>query len=229
MSRPENEQRIGDQFKASRERAISLANRFVDDADAVVDQATEIFEGMIPDMAYVDNPDDPMAASVFICCGSLALYLALKEQGVEVHQYGSALLEDLRNTPPPAPQPTDESTSAKERFSRFIAAGKASHNAARPGEFVFEAFLGDQSEYDWGMNIKSCAICHAFSKYDAMALVPYMCATDDLISDFGESGLRRTGTIALGAHQCDFRYKSRGEPLRLVEQYADRIHDPGQD
>jgi len=205
---------------------MSLAGRFVDDPETVVDRATEIFEGMIPDMAYVDNPDSPMASSVFVCCGSLALYLALKQRGVDEHQYGSALLRSIRNTPPAEPEPHDDKLSMQERFAGFVASGEASQSEARTGEFVFEAFLGDRSEYDWGMNVKSCAICHAFAKYDAMGLVPYMCATDDLMSDFGEQGLKRTGTIALGAHQCDFRYKSGGEPLRLVGQYPDHIRDP---
>ncbi len=73
------------------------------------------------------------------------------------------------------------------------------------------------------MNIKSCAICHAFSKYDAMDLVPYMCASDDVVSDRGGQGLRRNGTIALGRHECDFRYERGGEPLRVAEQYPERI------
>jgi hypothetical protein len=226
MSRTDNEQRIRDQFKDSRQRAIDLAGRFVDDAEVVVDEAAAIFEGMLPDMAYVDNPDSPMAASVFVCCGSLALYLALKQRGIDAHQYGGALLESIRSAPP-VPQSTDEGTSAQKRFAQFVASGEASQKSARTGEFVFEALIGDRSEYDWGMNVKSCAICHAFSKYDAMDLVPYMCATDDLLSDAAGQGLRRTGTIALGAHQCDFRYKSGGEPLRLVAQYPDRIRDPG--
>ena len=96
-------------------------------------------------------------------------------------------------------------------------------------QFVFEAFLGDRSEYDWGMNVKSCAICYAFSKYDAMDLVPHMCATDDVVSDRDNQGLRRTGTIALGAKRCDFRYKRGGEPLHLAPQYRDRIRDERSD
>jgi len=228
MSRTENERRIRDQFNDSRPHAINLAGRFVDDPETVFDEAAEIFEGMLPDMAYVDNPNSPMAASVFVCCGWLAVYLTLKRRGVDVHQYGSALLEAIRNAPPPAPEPAEDGASPQERFARFVKSGEASQQSARAGEFVFEALIGDRAEYDWGMNVKSCAICHAFAKYDAMDLVPYMCATDDLMSDFGGQGLRRTGTIALGAHQCDFRYKSGGEPLRLVEQYPDRIRDPGQ-
>lgn len=56
-----------------------------------------------------------------------------------------------------------------------------------------------------------------------MDLVPYMCATDDVVSDRGGQGLRRTGTIAVGAHQCDFRYKRGGEPLHLAPQCPQRF------
>jgi hypothetical protein len=73
------------------------------------------------------------------------------------------------------------------------------------------------------VNITRCGICHAYAKHDAMEFTPYMCATDDLESDRLGQGLRRTGTIALGAHRCDFRYKAGGEPLRLAEQYPDQI------
>lgn len=225
MTRAENEQWIRDQFTASRERAVAMAAGFVDDAPAVVDEATDIFNAMIPDMAYVDNPESPMASSVFVCCGSLALFLALKKHNVSAHQYGSALLDSMRHQPPAPMASEDDDRPMQERFSEFIERGETSQRDPREGEFVFEAFLGDRSDYDWGMNIKSCAICHAFAKYDAMELVPYMCATDDVMSDFGNQGLRRNGTIALGAHQCDFRYKSGGDPLRLVEKYPEQIHD----
>lgn len=128
----------------------------------------------------------------------------------------------------PITQPEEQPESSKgqsrrEQFAAFISAGEASQKEAAPGEFVFEAFLGDREDYDWGMNVKSCAICHSFSKYDAMDLVPYMCATDDVMSDKGKQGLRRTGSIAVGAHQCDFRYKRGGEPGHLSKQYPHKI------
>ncbi|MCZ6616861.1 MAG: L-2-amino-thiazoline-4-carboxylic acid hydrolase, partial [Gammaproteobacteria bacterium] len=89
--------------------------------------------------------------------------------------------------------------------------------------YTFLLVYGDRETYDWGMNVKSCGICYQFSKYDAMDLVPYMCATDDVMSDLGHQGLRRTGTIAVGAHQCDFRYQRKGEPGHLADKYPDRI------
>jgi hypothetical protein len=179
--------------------------------------------------SYMDDPDHIMASAVFGCCGVLALYLPLKKRGVDVHQFGSAFLEQTRTVLPEASDAANDEMSPRDRIARLIESGKASKSVAKPGEFVFDAFWGDRSEFNWGMNIESCAICHAFSNYGAMELVPYMCASDDLMSDFGDDGLRRTGTIALGAHCCDFRYKPGGEPLRLVEQYPEQIRDLGQE
>ncbi len=50
-----------------------------------------------------------------------------------------------------------------------------------------------------------------------------MCATDDSMSDAGNQGLRRTGTIALGADHCDFRFRHGDEPKRLAPQYPEKI------
>jgi hypothetical protein len=205
---------------------MRLAGEFVDDAERVIEEATTIFDDMIPGMAYVDSPDKPMAYSLFGCSATLAVYLALHKRGVDVHAFGSTMLQRMMNAPAPEREPEEQSeedrATPRERFAGFIEAGEASRRDTVSGEFVFEAFLGE-GRGEWGMNIKSCAICHAFSKYDAMDLVPYMCATDDVMSDKGDQGLRRTGSIALGASHCDFRYKAGGEPRPLAGQYPELI------
>ena len=33
----------------------------------------------------------------------------------------------------------------------------------------------------------------------------------------------RKGSIGVGAYQCDFVFEKNGTPLRLVDQYPDRI------
>ena len=225
MTQQESEEFVRNVFEEARPKFGRLAASLVDDGPAAVDAAAAIFERMIGDMPYLDNPNHPMASAIFGCSASLALYLAMKECGVDVHDFGSGMLTGMANAPEPEPDPAEprDSRPMKERFAGFIATAEASQRDAKPGEFVFEAFLGDRSEFDWGMNVKSCAICSMFSKYDAMDLVPYMCATDDVVSDQRKQGLRRTGTIAVGAHQCDFRYKRGAEPQRLAEQYPDRI------
>lgn len=182
------------------------------DAETVLASARVGFEAMLHELPYVDRPRHTMAGSMFACGAQLAVYEVLRERGVNAHAWGRA----IHGLPAGAP-PEDE--AGRER-ARSDAA--ESQESASSGEFVFEWLEGDESS-DRGMNITSCAICHLFGKHDAMELVPYMCAFDDVVSDAGNQGLRRTGTIALGASHCDFRFQQGGEPLRLAEQYPDLI------
>lgn len=226
MTHPNHERVLGF-FTRREQRSRALAGALVQDADAVVEEARGIYEQMIPTMAYVDEPDLPMAGNLFDCNVLLALFLSLRTRGVDAHAMGRAMLAGIANSrpePPPAdPDRPRDTRTPLERFQAFIAAGEASQREGKPGQFVFEAYVGDRKETDWGMNVKSCAICHSFGKHDAMDLVPYMCASDDLMSDRDGAGLRRSGTLALGADRCDFKYKKGGDPVRLVELYPDRI------
>lgn len=228
MTDKANEARVRKVFDEGRKRSVLLVANFVDDGDAVVDEAAVLFEDMIPGMAYLDTPDAPMAGAVFSCNTLLALWLVLKERGVDVHVFGAAMLAGLSKRPAPKPAAPEEDSQGTpaplEGFEALITSGEASQRGAKPGEFVYEARLGDPEAKEWSMNIKSCAICHSFGKQGAMDLVPYMCASDDVVSDLDGAGLRRTGSIALGAHQCDFVYKHGGEPQRLAELYPDKIH-----
>jgi hypothetical protein len=221
MSRQENEQHVRGIFDAARPRLAKLAAQYVDDAESVAARAAQIFDGLIPGMAYVDDPKHIMAESVFVCSVNLAAYLALKDHGVDTHEFGAAMIERLKNASVPPPAAEQQQAGG---LKALIDSAAASQKNAKPNEFVFEVLPKDDSDFDWGMNIKSCAICHQCAKHDAMELVPYMCATDDVVSDKAGQGLQRTGSIALGAHHCDFRFKQGGEPKRLVEQYPDQIH-----
>ena len=223
MTRQENERIVRNFFEEGKPKYVQLASSLVDDAEAAVEEAARIFERMIPNMAYVEKPEHPMASITFVTMTLLAVHLALRERGVGVHDFGSAMLTAMAQGQLSAPEETVDDRPPLERFAAFVASAEASQRDAAPGEYVFEAILGDRKDFDWAMNVKSCGACHAFSKYDARDLVPYFCAADDVISDQGHQGLRRTGTIALGAHQCDFRYKRGGEPRRLATQYPDRI------
>lgn len=207
-------------FGEERDRLVAIAAAFVDDAEAVVAEAEARYEEMIPSMAYVDAPTHPMASALFDCTALLALYLVLAPRGVDVHAFGSEMLRSaeafLADSAP------EDREMSPEDVAAFIEAAAASQASGAPGEFVYRLLPGDD-DTDWGMNVESCAICYQFSRHGAMDLVPYMCATDDVVSDANGQGLRRTGTIALGAGCCDFRYKQGGEPLPLASQYSERI------
>ena len=223
MGRQDNERFVRSVFEQARPRQIAMVANLVDDVDAVMAEAAAVFDEMIPNMAYVGKPRDPMAMNVFGCAGEIAVYVAASKHGVDVHEFGNALLIARKNMPPQGAAGPKDSRPMQERFAEFIAAGETSQTRENTGEFVFEAILGDRQEFDWGMNITSCGVCSLAAQHDATELVPYMCATDDIISDRDGQGLRRTGAIAVGSKQCDFRYKRGGEPQPLSAQYPDQI------
>ena len=104
MSPTTNEQFVRNGFEQARPRFIKLAGRFVDDAETIVEQAATVFDQMIPDMAYLERRDHPMASAVFECSANLALYLVLKDHGIDAHAFGSAMLDLMSKAPGPAPR-----------------------------------------------------------------------------------------------------------------------------
>jgi hypothetical protein len=206
----------------ARPRMIRLASRFVADAETVVEDAARRFEAMRAQMGYADRPEHPLAHALFVSSVNLALFLALRARGVDVNDFGRALLTGLARAPLPAPPPLDDATRQRQ-LETFLDAARESVEFPRPGEDVFEWVAGDGTALDYGYDVTSCAACSAASRHDAMEFVPYLCAVDDVMSDKFGLGLRRTGSIALGAPRCDFRYRAGGEPLRLAEQYPERI------
>jgi len=199
-------------FDRERTQMQRIVAGLVDDVDAVLDHAQEIYAELSADTAYLDAPTHPLAGSLFYCNLNLAVYLALQPYGIDAHQFGCAVLAHLTTAPlPPAAVPEQDENAPP--------AGPGTH----PGEFVVQRVEPEDPASQWGFNITSCAICHQYGKHGAMDLVPYMCASDDVISDIRGQGLRRSGTIALGAGHCDFRFEIDGEPLRLAGQYPEQI------
>jgi hypothetical protein len=185
-----------------------------DEVEAMAAEAREAFVSLLPEMPYREQLEHTMFMATFGVFSALALYEAARERGIGVHQVGRALLAaDFPALPGPPPP------GVLEKIRRDA---EASQRGAGDNEFVFEVVDGD-ADTDWGMNVTRCAVCHAFGNHAALDLVPYMCATDDVMSDAGDQGLRRTGTIGLGAHRCDFRYKQGGAPRRLAEHFPERI------
>ena len=179
-----------DRSVASRE---TLLADLTDQVGAVGAEARSFLEEIAPNLAYIDKPH-PFQDALFFCAINLALFKALEKRGVNAHAYGEAVLLDLA-----ARAATDDSGSEQ---SEAAGMGKFPERGDHPGEFDVEMVRpedGDDS-FTMGYNVKSCAICYLFGQHDAMDLVPYMCASDDVMSDAQGQGLKRTGTIALGAH-----------------------------
>ncbi len=183
-----------------------------EEVEPLVQETRAEFQALAGEIPYADRQDHAMFPSSFSVFVYLAIAQAVRPRDFDTHTVGRAFLT--------APQ-LDIMPSEKG-MATMGADSAASMTDAADNEFAFELVAGDEAS-DFGMNVHSCAVCHAFAKHGAMDLVPYMCAMDDVASEIGDLGLRRTGTIALGATHCDFRYERGREPLRLADQYPERI------
>ncbi len=189
-------------FEAARPRLTRLTERLGQAAEPVIDEAAAIFAGMLPKMAYLDKPDHPLAPALFTCNVNIALWLALRGRGVTVEEFGQALLTGLRMAPIPVAE--ESATEREVRLAHFRAAAVASPQTS-PLEDVFDVVDPTDGSFSWGFDVHSCAILKSAQRHGAAELVPFLCAVDDVMSDKGNQGLRRTGTLALGAGKCDFR------------------------
>jgi hypothetical protein len=193
-------------------RAVLAELAPVDGLEILLADVRSAFAELADEIPYADRQDHVMFLPAFSVFVYLAIYQALRPRGYDAHRVGRAILA----------APVIEIGPSEKGAATIAEDAAASLGDAAPNEFAFELVEGGE-ESDYGMNIRACAVCHAFGRHDATDLVPYMCALDDVVSDATGQGLRRTGTIALGATHCDFRYKAGGEPLRLADQYPDQI------
>jgi hypothetical protein len=61
--------------------------------------------------------------------------------------------------------------------------------------------------FGYGIDILECGICKLFKNQQAEKYSSILCEVDKLTSNMAGLELVRTGTIANGAHSCDFRFR----------------------
>jgi hypothetical protein len=61
----------------------------------------------------------------------------------------------------------------------------------------------------YGFDIVECGICKLFKKHNYSKYSSILCEVDEVTSGLAGLQLVRTGTIALGANKCDFRFKRK--------------------
>jgi hypothetical protein len=90
---------------------------------------------------------------------------------------------------------------------------KALHEKVRknshPDGFIAN-IITDKTEtfgLGYGIDILECGICKLFSKHSYQKYSSILCEVDEVTSAMAGLRMIRTGTIALGANKCDFRFK----------------------
>jgi hypothetical protein len=195
----------------------------------VLREAREQYESLVEDIPYAGRDRDIMAINIIIPAELLAFVLVLRRRGHSREEIGTLISElveiPFQRLPIWLVRPFLRLSLPLVRWWMRRQA-RASQERQHPDEFIWEVTAGDGTT-DLGINIRSCAVCKTFAKHDAMDVVPYVCALDDRVSRTFDLGLRRSGTIALGASHCDFRWKLGGEPRTLGSQFELPLIDRG--
>lgn len=78
-----------------------------------------------------------------------------------------------------------------------------------PDGFIARIITDKSQTYGlgYGFDILECGICKLFKKHNYSKYASVLCEVDEVTSSLAGLQLVRSGTIALGAKKCDFRFK----------------------
>jgi hypothetical protein len=82
---------------------------------------------------------------------------------------------------------------------------------AHPDGFAVRV-LTDKNEtlgLGYGIDILECGICKLYTKHGMQKFTPLLCEIDYITTSMAGLTMHRSGTIALGASKCDFRYEKK--------------------
>lgn len=91
----------------------------------------------------------------------------------------------------------------------FLSDNFKSNRAGWTADFI----EGDGTKYDFGYDVKECAILKFYRKENAEELMQYICSLDYVTADALKINFFREGTLAGGFDKCDCRYK-KGKLIR---------------
>jgi hypothetical protein len=184
---------------------------------AILQQARKEYQDLIPSLPYIGGRKNFMTRNLVSMAAVLALYQALKGEGVVVEQVGEIIYRAFGSQLDAYPRAFLRLIGWLGFTAPFLQGmrrgAKESQKRTYPGDWVYTFVEGDGVEFDYGLDYTECAICKLFHAHDADELVPYLCVADFAHSRAFDTGLVRTMTLAEGGDRCDFRYK-RGREVK---------------
>lgn len=203
---------LGDFNKTSALMKPSLVARYGNEfTSALQRDALQEFEKLIPEIPYIKGARARMLNSfLIITAQELAAYKAMKKKGKSPGEAWELCHEALR---------LRLAEISKWRrwllrsfmFSRLVrkimARRARQQQKVRFGDFEIEYVLGDEGEFDFGVNYLQCGNHTFVKKYGEDEFAPFVCMSDIALSEAMGWGLIRTQTLADGCAHCDFRFK----------------------
>jgi len=178
-------------------------------ADEFVFEALNEFEKLIPNIPYIGGDANPFTGQLLFSVQFLAFYNVMRQKGINKDEGGIVSLKMFRDwLDSLVHSENNAGTSDDDVYLQQLKEwASVSQERLYPGDWVYEFYEGDGTDFDVGQDIVECAILKLYREYRMADVVPYICAMDILLSEAGQSGLHRTKTLAEGGNKCDFRFK----------------------
>jgi hypothetical protein len=178
--------------------------------EAVLKDAREQYDALIPDIPYIGGDGNPMTRHLVRSTTSLILYKVMKARGKTAEEVGKviydAVVKFVSQLPlRPAEELDEEYVAEKKREAQ------KSQERHYSGDWVWEFVEGDGEEFDYGYNFLECGTQKLYHVHDADEFLPFYCYLDFVTHRTIGWGFARTMTLAEGHEKCDFRWKRRGE------------------
>lgn len=192
-------------------------------------ESRQEYEALIPRIPFIGNNN--LALSFFFPVSRyLAVYRGLQRQGRTVEDAGWLIYmiatEETRAIPYIARRVLGYLWFSPIFTNRIKKREIMSQQRRYPEDWVLNYVQGDGQELDYGVDYFECANCKLLRAENAFELAPYVCATDQPISELAGWGLTRTMTLAEGFSKCDFRFKQGGETRVVIPQSLQALIGP---
>ena len=190
--------------------------RFPDRSDRIMADTDNHFRIISADTKFAATSKNPIDKRLDFCAYFLALIKALETQGENYETIRNTCLEVVTDyvSPKNIFHRLVKKIPAKLVNTRFAgmlikAFNKRVSQNSNPGGFVANIITDKQETFGlgYGIDILECGICKLFNKHHHEKYASILCEVDEITSGLAGLKLVRTGTIALGAKKCDFRFK----------------------
>lgn len=198
--------------------AKAIKAKYSINADLLLVEIDKNFESISGNTNFAATSSNPMDKRLGFCSYFLALIKTLDEQGEAFETIRNICLTVTTDYVRPKniihvvlkrlPARLSHTWFATVFLKMFQ---KRVSKKGHPDGFLAQIITDNEETFGlgYGVDILECGICKLFKKYNYEKYSSILCEVDALTSDLAGLNLIRTGTIALGATKCDFRFTKK--------------------
>jgi hypothetical protein len=194
----------------------NIKNHFPDNSYGVINEIDGHYKDIAVDTNFAATSKNPIDRRLDFCAYFLALIKTLDKGGESYETIRKICLEIVTEYVRPK---NKIQALLKKLPTRFIntwfaaillkAFNKRVSSNINANGFIATIITDKNKTYGfgYGVDILECGICKLFKKHNYQKYSSILCEVDEVTSALAGLKLIRTGTIALGAKKCDFRFK----------------------